>query len=247
MNLLIKELKSRWLSNLLWIVGMGLFLIMAQVEFKAMQQAGPALDIFMDNFPPVMKAVFGFNEVNLTTEVGYMKVVVNYLLILLSIHGLFLGISILNNEKQQKTSDFLFSKPMSRSDIFDFKVFSGFIFVLIIDLILALVIMILGLNNGWNYFVVFISSHLFFYSLGLLLSTYLNDKASGIGLIIILILFILPIMVDLSGMDSVFKKLSVFSMFDYSKPMVEGIILLLLALVFRVVSKQIFVKKDILG
>lgn len=258
MNVLIKELKSKLVSTGLWLLGLLVFLGWALVEYKALQQSGPALVTFMDSMPKILQVVFGMSEIDMSRVSGYMGVVGLYLFVLLSVHGLFLGISIINREQDNKTTDFLLSKPISRNRLFDFKSLAGIIIIIIMNLILWLFIKYYApiiLDSSLEPFIThyawaYLSIHLIMFSLGLLLASVLRKKASQIGLMIILIMYLFPVFIDLSGASTTFKKLSIYSLFnprslETTMPFVEVIILLVITCLFGISARYRYRYRDL--
>lgn len=258
MNVLVKELKSKLVSTSLWLLGLLVFLGWALVEYKALRQSGPALSSFMDSIPKILQVVFGLGDTDLSRVSGYMGIVGLYMFVLLSIHGLFLGISIINREQENKTTDFLLTKPISRNNLFDVKSLSGVIIIIIMNLILWLftkffapIILDSSLepfitHYGWAY----LSIHLTMFSLGLLLAAVLKKKASQIGLMIVLIMYLFPVFIDLSGASSTFKKFSIYSLFnpkslETTMPYVEVIILLMITCLFVIGARYRYKSRDL--
>lgn len=257
MKIFLNEIKTRWFSTFLWLIGLIVFMVIALIEFEAMKKTGPALQDFMDNIPTILKSVFGMNEMELSSPSGYMGIIGFYTLILLAIHGLFLGISVISRESQQKTSDFLFTKPVSRKTIFNTKVLGGVAVILFLNGFLMVfsgfyAASIVGKQLSMHYIMAYFALNSVMYAYGLFLASFFNKRASQIGLITILVMYLIPILVDVSGIHQIFKKLSIISMFDVQTmqtilPLYEVLTLLVIASVFIMLARGGYKRRDIIS
>ena len=257
MKIFFNDIKTRWLSTALWLGGLIVFMVIGFIEFEAMKETGPALQNFMENLPTILKSVFGMNEMELSNPAGYMGIMGFYTFILLAIHGLFLGISVISQESQQKTSDFLFTKPVSRGTIFNMKVLSGVVIVLVLNGLLFVfseiyVKSIIGEDLTRHYMTSYFAINIVMFAFGVFLASFFHKRASQIGLITILVMYLIPILVDLSGVNLNFKKLSIISMFDpqtmeTTMPLYEVLALMVIMSVFIGLARVGYKKRDIIS
>ncbi|WP_318505646.1 ABC transporter permease subunit [Bacillus sp. T3] len=98
--------------------------------------------------PKSIKAVLGFGEVDLSTLAGYYSILFLYILLMATIHAAMLGATIIAKEERDKTSEFLFVKPISRTKAITAKLSVAFTNVVVLNLVtLTSLILILGLFN----------------------------------------------------------------------------------------------------
>ena len=69
--------------------------------------------IFQNRCGPLL----GFSDLDLSKVSGYYGMLFIYLLLMATIHAAMLGATIIAKEERDKTSEFLFVKPVSRSKV----------------------------------------------------------------------------------------------------------------------------------
>ena len=71
----------------------------------------------------------------LSTATGYYGLLFIYLLLMATIHAAMLGATIIAKEERDKTTEFLFVKPVSRNQIITAKLLAAFVNILILNLV----------------------------------------------------------------------------------------------------------------
>ena len=82
------------------------------------------LSELMSQFPRSIQVITGISGFDLGTVSGYFGVMFLYIALLGTIHALLLGSNIIAKEERDKTSEFLFTKPISRSRVINGKIVS---------------------------------------------------------------------------------------------------------------------------
>lgn len=261
MNQIKYELKANKWNMLIWSMAFLFMLSASMVKYETLVGGSVQIQELLESFPRILKALFNMNDVDISKLAGYYSIVANYILLMAGAHGLFLGIRLLAKEEQEKTADFLLTKPRSRSRIFLYKLASGLLIVALLQLVLFVTNYVLldryaqdYLGILRNYTPAFVSTHLFFLSLGMLLATLRRHaKAESLGLGILLLLYFIPILAGFKEQWTDFKNYSPFGVFlrmemeqlDYL-PWQALLLLLVLAAAFLFTGRKLFAKKDIL-
>lgn len=148
MNVFWREMKAHRKSLIFWSIGMILMVYSGMGKYEAYSSSGQSINNLMKDIPKSLKAVLGFGEVDLSTLAGYYSILFLYILLMATIHAVMLGATIIAKEERDKTSEFLFVKPISRTTAITAKLSAAFINVVVLNLVtLGSLILILGFFN----------------------------------------------------------------------------------------------------
>ncbi|PLR99244.1 ABC transporter permease subunit [Bacillus sp. T33-2] len=184
MNIFLKELRSHRKSLIFWCIGAFLMVASGMTKFDAYSSSGQSINDLMADIPTSLRAVLGLSDLDLTKAGDYYGMLFLYLLLMATIHAAMLGATIIAKEERDKTSEFLFVKPVSRNKVITAKLLAAFTNIVIFN------------------FATFISSII-------LLGQYSDDKAvNGEIAILMAAMFILQVlfMVIGSALAAVKKK-----------------------------------------
>jgi ABC-2 type transport system permease protein len=191
-NLIHTEFKRNSRSLILWtsivsgLAGLMLFL------FPAFKDAFDQVSDLLSVYPPEFLEIFGMGEngLDITTIYGWYGVE-GYLFVTLigGSYAAILGSSILSKEEDDKTIEFLLSKPISRTTILVTKSVVIILNLVIMNIIVGLFLLVAFLIFGtldvsiWLlYTFAPILLQLFFASLSLLLSIFITKSRSVISM-----------------------------------------------------------------
>ena len=118
MNILLQELKMTYRTLIAYTISMIAIFCFFLVFFESFSKDTAVLEKLLSNFPKEFKAALGLSDVNMSELIGYLSFLFNYLVLIGSIFSLKLSISALSEEIRTKTADFLFSKPVTRTQLF---------------------------------------------------------------------------------------------------------------------------------
>lgn len=136
--MILREIKIRWKSLLFWAIGFAFMIIGGMTKFDTFSAGGSQdLNQFIQSMPRIMRIIYGMEGIDISTFTGYFGLLLLYVLIMASIHGAFLGASLIHQEFKDRTADFLFVKPMSRDHILLRKLGSGLVMILILEAVIA--------------------------------------------------------------------------------------------------------------
>ncbi len=187
------EVKKNLKSNMLWILGILIFMIIMMAFYPVISKEQELMDMILTYYPPELLKAFGLSNVqSFATIKGYLPFIFVFLQLMLAIYASVLGFSTLTLEESERTADFLLTKPVSRTKIFVLKLASAMSGLLLISImtIVSIVfsIMIFATDETIDYSVMvwlYVSVPLFqllFFSVGLFISMTLKRVRSVLGL-----------------------------------------------------------------
>ena len=149
MNIFLKEMKSHRKSLIFWSIGVFLMVASGMAKYAAYSSSGQSINDLLADLPKSLKAVLGFSALDLSKISGYYAILFIYLLLMATIHAAMLGATIISKEERDKTSEFLFVKPVSRSTIITTKLLAAFANIVVFNLVtfVSLIILIGKYNS----------------------------------------------------------------------------------------------------
>jgi ABC-2 type transport system permease protein len=199
-------------------------LILAGIMLSMYISFSQDIDAFkqiLSNYPENLRKAFGINIDGFGSVLGYYSsFILTFILVCGSVEAMILGISILSKEIREKTADFLYSKPISRSQIITYKLLSVLTLLIIsnITFILGLYLLIISVSSASFDFNVFILlalipfiTQLIFFTLGIFISS-LMSKIKAVLPISMGIVFGIYILSAFA--DEKFRVLMPFKYFD---------------------------------
>lgn len=224
MNILIRELKTNIKPVIIWSLSVFVFVAMAMSEFSAYYD-NPEMAAVLEMVPPQMLEAFGFGGINLTTLSGFISAIATYVYMILGVHAVLLGSSILVKEEREKTAEFLFTLPTTRGNVIIQKIIAGIFVSLAVLFFTFLGILFLSKNyNPDKEFVEFLSLlmrgtfivQMIFYSIGLLISVIMDNykKAGSVSIGILLFTYILSVFAGMNKNIEFLKYASPFKYFE---------------------------------
>lgn len=234
MNIFLKELRSYRKSLIFWSIGVFLMVASGMAKYEAYSSSGQSINDLIADLPKSMKAVMGFGVVDLSKIGGYYSLLYIYLLLMATIHAAMLGAAIIAKEERDKTAEFLFVKPVSRTTIITAKLLAAFTNVVIFNLVtwVSLVILV-GKYNSTGEAVngdialtmvgMFISQVLFMVIGSALAAVKKKPKtAPSLATGVLLLTYMLSIAVDLNENIESLKYVTPFKYFDAKNVMFGG-------------------------
>lgn len=149
MNIFLKELKLHRKSLIYWSIGVFLMVVSGMAKYSAYSSSGQSINGLVADLPKSLRAVLGFGAMDLSKISGYYGVLFIYLLLMATIHASMLGATIIAKEERDKTSEFLFVKPVSRSTIITAKLLAAFTNIVVYNLVTFVsLILLIGKYNS---------------------------------------------------------------------------------------------------
>lgn len=136
MNVFLRELRAHWKGLFFWSLGM-IFLVASGVaKFYGYSDSGTSsISGVYEMFPHSLQVLFGLNGFDLTKPGGVYGILFMYIAVTASIHAILLGTDLISKEERDKTAEFLFPKPISRSSVISAKLLAGLFNIIILNLV----------------------------------------------------------------------------------------------------------------
>lgn len=131
MNLFRRELKAGLKPFLLWTLGLFMFIFAGIVKSSAAMADGQFMTELINKFPRLVVAVMGMANVDISQFAGFYGVLMQYTFVLAAVYAVSMGNNAVSRESIDKTYEFLFTKPRSRSFILAQKLLSALVYLTI--------------------------------------------------------------------------------------------------------------------
>ena len=153
MKMFWHEIKSTYKVLLTWTAGILLFQLSGYSKFEGFKSASStSLNGIANAFPKPLLVLFGMSDLNFVTLIGYFGILYVFFALMASIHAGLIGTGIISKEERDKTSEFLYTRPVSRNKVLTAKLLAGLFNVLIVFVVIAASSVIgVGIVNGHNY------------------------------------------------------------------------------------------------
>jgi beta-exotoxin I transport system permease protein len=222
MNIFKHELKMHIKSTIIWTSALLFLVVIFSLGYPVFKQNIASLNLVLKSLPKGLKSILGINIIDLSTPLGVYGFMFMYITLVGAVQSMNLGLSILSLELRDKTADFLLSKPVKRISIVNAKTAAALVSLLVTNVIFFTVSKIsLDVISSASYsFKIFgcltlslFLIQLFFLSLGMVISVFLNKLKSVVPLSLGIVFgfFIINMLNEsLKG-----KSLSAFSPYAY--------------------------------
>lgn len=128
MNILMRELRQGLRVFGIWAAGLAFLMLGGPVKFDGMSAAGAgSMNALLERMPRALLALFGMGDGNIETLGGFYAVLSFYAALVVACYAISLGTAAVGRELQDKTCDFLFTRPRSRAQILAMKLLGGLI------------------------------------------------------------------------------------------------------------------------
>ena len=127
MQMIWHELKSNLKGLIGWTIAVIIFQLSGYSKYQgfAAAESSNSLNSITNVFPPALQALFGMSNLNIGTLIGYFGILYVYFALMGCIYSGLLGANIIAKEERDKTSEFLYTRPVSRNKALTAKVTVG--------------------------------------------------------------------------------------------------------------------------
>lgn len=137
MNVYRRELTElRW-PLLWWSLGMVMLIAASWAKYATLSEGGVQVAQMLDALPQGVQVVFGLSGFDLNTASGYFGVIFSYIALMAGIHAVLAGSDLLAKEERDRTSEFVFVKPVTRARVVSGKLLAGLTVVTVLTLVSA--------------------------------------------------------------------------------------------------------------
>jgi len=262
MNLFRRELKAGLKPFLLWTLGLFVFIFAGIVKSSAAMADGRFMTELISKFPRIVIAVMGMANVDIANFGGFYAVLMQYVFVLTAVYAVHLGNNAVSRESIDKTYEFLFTKPRSRSFILARKLLSALVYLVAyaaLNLLFS-VLAVKQLTLNGDYTALFLRFSLALLLVGLVFGSFAAMCAASVasaergaraGNLGVLAAYALAVVYDLLNKPGVVRLLTPFRYFlnievieGTVQPLFAGLCLLLSA-AFLAVAFARFERRDL--
>ncbi len=138
MNIYWRELKAHRFGVLFWCLGMVALVASGMAKYSAYSAAGTSITAIFSQLPKAVMVVFGLGGFDLTKASGFFGVLFLYIAVMAAIHASLLGSNLIAKEERDRTSEFLYTKPISRAKALTAKLLAGLTIILVFNVVTSL-------------------------------------------------------------------------------------------------------------
>ena len=262
MNLFRKEIKSGLKPFLFWTLGLFIFIFAGIVKSSAAMADGQFMIVLINKFPRIVIAAMGMANVDISQFGGFFAVLMQYVFVLAAVYAAHLGSRAVSRESVDKTYEFLFTKPRSRSFILARKLLASLVFLTAyacLNMVFSiLAVKQLGLTGDYTALFARFSLSLWFVGLvfGSLAAMFaacfrVAEHGARAGNLAVVGTYALAVVYDLLEKPGVLRLVTPFRYF-LNTELVDGTVSLLhlllsvaLSIVFLVVTFRRFERRDL--
>lgn len=261
MNILKRELKAGRKAFILWTIGLFFIMFAGMTKYTGFSNDTSVMAVF-DSLPKIVLAVFGMVGVDISTLGGFYAIVVYYGIICVSIYGVALGCNAVNREAIDKTYEFIFTKPCSRSHILILKLITAFFYITLYSILSYIfsvaAIGVLNINNTITKPIALFTISMWligvlFCTLSALLATIIKRAEKGIlfSNLVFVVTFALGMVYDMLEDGSVLQYLSPLKYFLPDDILLGKldvmflVICVILSVIFCFAATKLFERKDL--
>jgi len=240
----------RW-GLLFWSLGMVMLVMSGMAKFAAYEQAGQSVEQVMAALPEAVQVIFGLSGFDLTKASGFYGILFLYIAVMAAVHAVLLGSGLVSKEERDRTSEFLYAKPISRAKALTGKFLAGIANMAALNLITMVssfyFVDLYGNGENFNQGILTLMAGAFFlqlvfFSLGALVAGTAKKpkRAPGRATTIMLLAFILYYTVNLNENLDFLKYFTPFKYFDAAMVIKDGLDPLFIALSVIIVIAALF-------
>jgi ABC-2 type transport system permease protein len=226
MNVFFRELKAHRLALFWWSVAM-IFLVASGVaKFYGYSTSGTSnISSVYTMFPHSLQVLFGLNGFDLSKPSGVYGILFMYIAVTAAIHAVLLGTDLISKEERDKTAEFLFPKPISRTSVITQKLLAGLANLVVLNIVTLItsifVVDYFSKSTAGTHDVLqltlalFIMQLLFFlFGAAVAAASKKPKAAAGVATAILLATFILYFTINLNERIDALKYLTPFKYFE---------------------------------
>lgn len=232
MNIIKRELRSNLKSLIIWSMAIAFMVTVWMIKFESLAD-NPYIDDFMKSMPEGMLSALGMSGLDMSSLGGFISTISLYLYLILGIHGVLLGSSIISKEERDKTAEYLFALPVSRKKVIVSKTIAAIINLMVINIItlLSMLLSTLSYKKEENFYsfiaLIFLGVfiiQLIFLSIGMLVASVNKryKKSGNISVSILMVTFIISSLINMVDSVDFLKYITPFKYFDVTYILNEG-------------------------
>jgi len=233
MNVFIVEMRAHRKSLIIWGFGIIFMVAAGMGKYVALSSSGQSMNEVFAQMPKSMQTIFGIAGFDVSKASGYFGMLFLYLTIMATIHAVMLGADIISKEENDKTAEFLLSKPISRNNIITSKLSAALVNIIIFNIItLVSSIVVVGKyskGEAVSSEIIILMGGMFilqliFMFIGTAIAAACKHpkNATSISTAVLLITYILSMAIDLSGKIGNLKYFTPFKYYEAKNLISDG-------------------------
>ncbi|MCM3585941.1 ABC transporter permease [Mesobacillus maritimus] len=125
MNMFLQELKAYQKPTIIWSISIVAIVILFMALFPAFSRDADEFMKVLEGFPEELTRAIGLTFETLTNVLGYFSYAFLYIKLCGAVQAMNLGLSIVSKETRNKTAEFLFTKPVTRTQVLTSKLLAA--------------------------------------------------------------------------------------------------------------------------
>ena len=124
-NLYAKDLKRNFKKFLIWTVSVMGLNIFTAFMYDSIQAGTDQVQLLLELYPESLMKAFGMDAVSWSNILGfYSTYFIFYILLSGGVFSITFGMDILSKEESKRTAEFLYTRPLTRSEVYVTKTLS---------------------------------------------------------------------------------------------------------------------------
>ena len=225
MNIYLYELQRLRLQTAIWIGVLALASLMFVSLYPAFSSDMTVTQQLMQNMPPFAREMLGLSLSAFTTFLGFYSFTMMDIMLIGAVQAMGLGLGVMVREQQSKTTDFLLTRPITRTRVFVAKCAAMLTAILITHAVYCVIVYVwvavfkVGEFDNAKVMVVnasFLALQLWFMALGIAVSQLVGRVRSVVAYTLgaVFGLFAVGLIGALIGEEK-FRYISPFKYIDY--------------------------------
>lgn len=225
MTVFWRELLANRRSLIGWMIGMAVLVMAGMTKYGAFKGSPESLKGFLEQIPPVMRTILGLGTLDISTVMGFYGVLFVYIILMSAIHAITFGASIISKEERDRTSEFLYVKPVTRAMVVSQKLLAAVVGVaaMNITIFISSVLIVRYYDGGSAHADVLLKTsaavlcvQLIFLTIGMAVASISRrpKHAPALATTIVLVTFLLGIAIQLYAALDTLTILTPFRYFD---------------------------------
>lgn len=263
-HIFLHELRANYKALMGWVIGVLLFQLSGYSKFEGFKSAqNGSINSLTSSFPRPMQVIFGMYDLNIGTLIGYFGILYLFFVLIAIVHAGLLGAGIISKEERDKTSEFLYTRPISRSMVLTAKICAGLVDIIVLFIVIAVSSIIgVAIVNGnyqltgqiMNMMWAILMMQIFFFSVGVLFAGICKNPKlpSSLVTIVIVVAYFSSVAADLSNYLEWLKYFTPLKWFSAPAIINNGhssyiyaISTICLSIIFLLVSYIVYNKRDL--
>ncbi|HEY2421828.1 MAG TPA: ABC transporter permease subunit, partial [Neobacillus sp.] len=135
MNIFFHELKAYRKSTIIWSISLMLIVVLFLSFYPSFTKDMEGFKKLMEGYPVAIRKALGLNLEYLFTILGFYCFPLSFITLCGAIQAMNLGTSIVSKEVQEKTADFLLTKPVTRTTVLTSKLLAALASIIITNIV----------------------------------------------------------------------------------------------------------------